>query len=409
MRKIPVLLCLFLMLASGLWAAGTAEDSGTVTIEFFQQKREVVDLFDELIADFEAKNPGIKVEQVHVADSGQVLMSRLASNDVPDLLTHWPNNTDYITASLEGYFLDLTDSPVAENAIQNIIESITLENGKNYCVPVSINTQGIFYNKALFEEYGLEIPKTWDEFVALCREIKGMGKLPLIFPDGTAWTLSQQLRMLLALDLDGYSLIRDVKAGKADARDNQDLRAMAEKLLFLRQFGQKNSLGTSYEQATFEFATGKSFMFWQGIWAIPSINKANPDLSYSMFPLPAKAGRETRVEYGVDLGLVIGNKKDAAKVEAAKKFVSYITSTEVAQRYADVDGSPSAIQGVKFNSDISAPLVDMVQQSKSFRNIRYLYAPGGNGRADTGTQQLILDSDVDAFLAELNYIFGKPE
>ena len=101
MRKIPVLLCLFLMLASGLWAAGTAEDSGTVTIEFFQQKREVVDLFDELIADFEAKNPGIKVEQVHVADSGQVLMSRLASNDVPDLLTHWPNNTDYITASLK--------------------------------------------------------------------------------------------------------------------------------------------------------------------------------------------------------------------------------------------------------------------------------------------------------------------
>ena len=409
MRKVLIVTCLCLMIVSGVWGSGNVENSNVVTIEFFQQKREVVDLFDELITEFEAANQGIKVEQVHVTDADQVLISRLASNDVPDVLTNWPNTTDYVTAALEGFYLDLTNSPVASNAIPNIVESITLSNGKNYCVPVSINTQGIFYNKTLFKQYNLEIPNTWNEFITLCDTIKAMGKTALLFPDKTDWTLSQQLRMLLALDLDGYSLIDQVKAGKADARNNMELREMAEKLLLLRQYSQRDALGTTYEQATFEFASGKAFMFWQGIWAIPSINSANPNLDYSMFPLPAKPGKETRVEYGVDLGLVIGNKSDEVKVEAAKKFVIFLTSTEIAQRYADIDGSPSAIQGVKFNSSISAPLVEMVQASKSFRNIRYKYAAGGNGRASTATQQFIVDHDIDNFLSELNYIFGRPE
>jgi len=408
-KLLVVLLCAVLFSSANIWANGSKEDSDVITLEFFQQKREVIEIFDKIIADFEKLNPGIKIEQVHVADADQVLLSRLATNDVPDVMTHWPNMTDYATGALEGYFIDLTDDPVAGNAIESIVNSITLSNGRNYCVPISINTQGIFYNKTLFEQYGLDIPQTWEEFVALCETIKKLGKTPLVFPDKTSWTLAQQLRMLLALDMDGYQFIDDLQAGKVDCKDSTDLMDIAKKFTFLRQYGQKDALGTSYEQAIFDFATGKSFMFWQGIWAISSINSANPDLEYAMFPLPAKTGRETKVEYGVDLAIVLGNTKNPEKIEAAKKFVSYVTQTEVAQYYANVDGSPSAIKGVKFNSDISTLLIDKIQASESFRNIRYKYAPGGNGRSNSAVQQYLIDQDMDNFLNEMNYILGKPE
>ncbi len=408
MKRIGVVMLVLFTGAALLWSGGTQESDDVITLEFFQQKREVVDLFDEIIARFEAQNPDIRIEQVHIADAGQVLTSRLASNDVPDVLTHWPNNVDYIEAALEGYFVDLSEDPAAEGALESIIESIRLSNGRNYAVPISINTQGVFYNKDLFAQHDLQIPETWDEFIALCDQIQAMGETPLIFPDKDAWTIGQQLRMLLALDMDGYALIDAVKAGKADAADSQELKELAQKFIYLRTYGQQDPLGTSYDQGIFEFAKGNSFMFWQGIWAIPSINKANPELSYSMFALPAEHGRKTRVEYGVDLALVIGN-KDQRTIDAARKFVSFVASPEIGQLYADTDGSPSALKGVTFNSDVSGPVVAYVQAGDSFRNIRHKYAPGGSSRSNTAIQQYIIDKDMDNFLNEMNMIFGRPQ
>ena len=407
-RIVPAALILLLS-GLALWANGAQESSSeTITIEFFQQKREVVDIFDEIIAKFEAENPTIRIEQNHVSDANKVLRSRMAANDVPPLLTHWPNNVNYITAALEGFFVDLTDDPVADGVLPDILESIKLEDGRNYAVPISVNTQGIFYNTALFEKYGLETPRTWNEFISLCRTISNMGETALIFPDKTAWTLAQQFRMSIALDMDGYGLIDRVQAGTADVRDSADMRRVAQKLIDLRRFAQNDPLGTSYEQAIFEFANGSAFMFWQGIWAIPSIEKANPDLQYSMFALPALDGSETRVEYGVDLALAAGE-SDADDIAAAKKFIAFVATPEIGQFYADRDGSPSALKGVEFNSEISRPLVEYVQAGNAFRNIRYKYAPGGNARINTAMQQLLMDGDIDAFLGEVNYVFGKPE
>lgn len=409
MKRVILCMVIFMVLVTPLVFSGGQSESKeeVITLEFFQQKREVVDLFDTIIEQFEAENPGIKIEQVHIADAGQVLTSRLATNDVPDILTHWPNSVDYMQAAVEGYYLDLTEDSVADGALDDIISSITLDNGRNYAVPISINTQGVFYNVDLFEEYGLKIPETWEEFDSLLHSIQDMGMQPLVFGDKDGWTMGQQLRMLLALDMDGYALIDAVKAGKADAADSQELKDIANKFIYLRQFGQDDPLGTSYEQAIFEFANGNSFMFWQGIWAIPSIDKANPNLNYSMFALPAKTGRETRVEYGVDLALVIGN-KDEKTVEAARKFVDFVASERIGQLYADTDGSPSALKGVKFNSVVSAPVVEYVQEGRAFRNIRHKYAAGGNGRSNTAIQQFIIDNDMDQFLSEMNAVFGKP-
>ncbi|NQT57597.1 MAG: extracellular solute-binding protein [Bacteroidetes bacterium] len=409
-KKLVVLFIVCLVMISGqLWSKGDAEaEDGVITLEFFQQKREVIEIFDEIIARFEAANPGIIIEQSHVADSGQVLTSRMATNDVPAILTHWPNSVDYATAAVEDFFVDLTNDPVTNGALPSILESIKLDNGKNYALPISINTQGIFYNVDLFNENNLEIPETWEDFISLCETIKNMGKTALVFPDNTTWTLSQQHRMSLELDLDGYDLIDAIKAGTDDCRTNVELKAMAEKLYDLRAYGQDEPLGTSYEQAVFDFANGKAFMFWQGIWAIPSINSANPDLNYTMFALPALNGRETRVEYGVDLALVIGNTNER-QIEAAKKFLAFVATPEIGQYYADIDGSPSAIKGVAFNSEVSRPVVDYVQAGKSFRNIRFKFAPGGAARIATAYQQYLIDHDYDAFAVEMNFGFGMPE
>lgn len=64
-------------------AAGT-----TVEIEFFQQKREVMDSLNAAIEAFQEENPGIVVTQNVVPDAATVLMTRAATNDIPDVMMH---------------------------------------------------------------------------------------------------------------------------------------------------------------------------------------------------------------------------------------------------------------------------------------------------------------------------------
>ena len=412
MKKTLLVLLILSMLMPMVIFAGGQSDSGdkVVKIEFFQRKREVVDLFDQLIADFEAKNPGITVEQIHVADHDQVLASRLAANKVPDVLTHWPNKADYKETAKAGFFMDLTDSDVTENCVPEIVNQIRLSNGKNYAVPISVNTQGVFYNKDLFAAKGYKVPESWDDLMTLVKAIKADGEVAFVWPDGTDFPFEHQFRSFLNLNSpNAEKMMDEIQAGKKKAQDYPELKTIAEMFFTLREYGQADMMGTSYEQAAADFANGKAYMFAQGIWVIPSVQKANPDINFSSFALPSITGQPTRVEYGVDLALVIGNTGDDAKMEASKKFVKFIASKETAQKYADSDGSPSAIKGVEFKNEISKPLVDMVQAGKAFRNIRHRWVAGGPERSRTATQQLIVDGDVDAWLEELNAIFGHPD
>ncbi len=79
-------------------AADTKEaaSSGEVTtIEFFQMKDEGTDYYTALIKEFEAQNPDIKIEYTNVPDAETVLMTRMASDQVPDVFTHFPLDASF--------------------------------------------------------------------------------------------------------------------------------------------------------------------------------------------------------------------------------------------------------------------------------------------------------------------------
>lgn len=84
--------------------------SGDVEIEFFQQKREAVDSFQAVIDAFMEKNPNITVTQNVVPDASTVLMTRAASNDIPDVMMHWPTDSQFVQFAQQGRVKALDDT-----------------------------------------------------------------------------------------------------------------------------------------------------------------------------------------------------------------------------------------------------------------------------------------------------------
>ncbi len=80
----------------------------------------------------------------------------------------------------EGLLTDLTDKDFIKNYNLDTLmgnasqrSSVLPEHGYR-CL------HGLFYNKAIFSELGLEVPKTWDEFIAVCEAVKADGKYTVL-------------------------------------------------------------------------------------------------------------------------------------------------------------------------------------------------------------------------------------
>ena len=67
------------------------------------------------------------------------------------------------------------------------LNSVTID-GAVYGAPQSSTQAGaVIYYKPDYEELGLEVPHTWDDFVANCQALADAGKTPVYFTGGETW------------------------------------------------------------------------------------------------------------------------------------------------------------------------------------------------------------------------------
>lgn len=388
---------------SGAESTPAGNDGAKVEIEFLQQKREAVDTFDALIQEFQKQNPNITVTQNTVPDAGTVLMTRAASNEMPDVLTHWPADAAYIQFATQGRLKDLTDNACMDNVIDSYKESIKLD-GKYYTVPISLNFMGVFYDVDKFKDGGYEVPKTWDEFINLAKDIQGKGEVAFVLPDKDSWTISQGWGNIDGKDRGGEmgKFYDELRAGTTTFQDDAISVDSLEKLIELREYSQGDTLSLGYDQAINDFATGTGYMFIQGIWALPSIESANPDKNVAMFPMPNDKG-DMKQPLGVDVAICAGADTTGDKADAVDKFLLYLSSTEAAQMYSDKDHSPSCIKGVEAQIPQAQAVLDLIDTA----GVLDISAPpaGFEETKRSKLQQVLIDKDVNAFLTTMTEDF----
>lgn len=381
----------------------TKESGRTMEIEFFQQKVEAVDTFNTLIEKFESENPDIKVVQNNVPDPGSVLMARVASGDAPDVLLDYPNAAEFVIRAQEGFLYDLSGQSFLDNVKPGVIESIAIDGG-NYSLPISVNTIGVYYNTAIFDELGLKAPKNYAEFEKVLQAIKDSGRTPIALADKESWTVGISMNQMSGTEFDDaagfYASLED---GSGDATQSAELRQIAERIVALRDYGTEDALAVGYGDAVNLFANGEVAMLIQGIWAKPSIEEANPEIEFSMFPVPATNEADQKVIYGIDAAVSIGAETEYP--EAALKFLEFLAQPENAQIFADLDGSPSTIVGVESKVEEFTLLTTLLDEGRSFEWHHFKWAAGMEGQFNDTAQSLVVDKDVDAYLEQMNAVF----
>ena len=156
--------------ASETEASATKSDVSSdeeVEIELFHQKPENVELYQTIVNEFMDENPNIKVNITLAESTTTTLISRISSGDIPNLVSIYPWNASYKDMMAEGLFVDLTGEKFLDRVNQNVLAQCEYE-GANYSLPLTMNAYGLYYNVDIFNELGLEPPKTLDELWEVC-------------------------------------------------------------------------------------------------------------------------------------------------------------------------------------------------------------------------------------------------
>jgi raffinose/stachyose/melibiose transport system substrate-binding protein len=257
---------------------------GKVKLEFFQNKEEAVGTFDELIARFEAKYPNIDIEQNNAPEFATVLMTRMSINDLPAIIAMGATS-DWTELAKAGYLYDFTGDPCADKVHEGYFAQLKKRTGLDglHGLPFAVNANTVLYNKAKFRELGLSVPKTWNEFIAAAETCKADGQTPFYLTLKDAWTAMVTFNALAA-NLQGDDFIDKRRTG--DTTFQARYVEVAEKMLTILKYGHGDNFGVGYDDGNMAFAKGESVMYIQGVWAIGSILKANPDIEIGVFAMP---------------------------------------------------------------------------------------------------------------------------
>jgi raffinose/stachyose/melibiose transport system substrate-binding protein len=349
------------VLASALAVSGcSAGDDGVTTLDFFQFKPEAVADFTQIIEDFEAANPDIRVVQNAVPDPDTAIRTLLVKNKVPDVLTlNASGNFGELARAC--VFADLGEMDAASSvnpAVQEIVQALSsCDDGGDEevnALPFASNASGIIYNPEIFEQNGVEVPTTWEELLAAAQTFQDNGVNAFYCTMKDAWTAGPAFVNLGgALMPEGF--FDDLRAEGADVEDGEvsfskDFTTAVEKEVELYSYCQDGFASRDYNAGNAAFANGESAMYLQGSYAIPAIRATNPDAPIGTFPYPVTDDADSRIAVsGVDVGISIG--RDTPHRAEAERFVEYMMSPEVVSAYSESQSTFSPLLDAPPNPD----------------------------------------------------------
>ena len=329
-----------LMVSVGAVAGAKAQ---TVEIEYWQYVFDArVKAMNELIKRFEAANPNIKVKQTTFpyADYQTKIAAAMPAGQGPDvvqLFYGWLDN--FVGAKfIQPLPRDAFPPAAIEKEFYPIVSAMKRD-GEYYALPTAVRSLALFYNKKLFQEAGLDPntpPKTVDELLDFAKKTTKR--------DGAGNMLSAGI----TLDFPGQdyhwwreTLLRQ-NGGAPYSDDNRkvtyDSEAGAKSLNWYADLQRVHKVGQVgfMDEGQAAFRAGRAAMTVDGSFRLGAFGGIKA-FEWGVAELPASAdGKKANfASYWVN---GITTKPTGEKLEAAKKFLAFVTTPEAMQLWLETVG-----------------------------------------------------------------------
>jgi len=337
--------------AGSLGSSDPAASGGTAatTITFLSGSTDAEVASAKAVAEaFMAANPTITVKlDSHPGGSegDNVVKTRLATGDMSEVFSY--NNGSLLQAiKPDQNLVALDDQPWVAQTEQTFADSSKGSDGKLYGAPYGTAFGGgVLYNIPLYKKLGLEVPTTWDEFMANNKKIKDAGGVdPVEQTYGETWT--SQLFVLgdyANVEAQNPDFAAQYTANQAKYANTPAAKAGFEHIQQIKDAGylNKDYASAKLNDGIKAVATGEAAHYPQLGGSAANIENVAPGKAddVGMFALPGQdAASNALTVWPGTSALYIPKTAEGDKLEAAKKFLAFAASQDGCD--ANIKGAP---------------------------------------------------------------------
>ncbi|MBS4192070.1 carbohydrate ABC transporter substrate-binding protein [Bacillus sp. FJAT-49705] len=298
----------------------------------------------------EHPNVTLEIEKIAPKEYDNTMKIRSSAGQLPDVFPVRQANLSLYADIM----VPLNELKATEN---NLYAKETMIKGNVIGLPEAVFNEFVFYNKNIFQEYNLEIPKTWDEFIKVCQTIKdGKKYTPLALGLKDSWVnypLNEYMPMLEAGDGQYYNKMASKDDPFTKGEPFYNAYTKIQKLYDAKVSGD-DPLGYGWDQQRAMFVAGKAGMLAAGSWYKSDyITNGGKEENLGVFLLPTRNTTSDPFYTTAMTEFFWGVPKTSKNQKEAKEFLEWFFGDYYTQLATTTNIKPT-MKGVSYNDEFFA-------------------------------------------------------
>ena len=241
------------------------------------------------------------------------------------------------------------ERPWRDSFLPGTLEQYADDDGKVSVIPYNLVTNGFIYDKKLWQDNGWAVPKTWDEFLALCETIKTTSDIAPITQDCGVDFYNDMWYYQIMEKLKGPGAL--LAAGEDKTGESWEDPAFKkaiemERELFDKGYVVEGAEGFTWPAGQLLLASGEAAMELCGSWLPNELkNQVSEDFEWGAFPFPEVAGGVGKITDMESYLIGWASFNDTKVSPEIVDFLKFCTTVDNQQIFVDKTWNMSTIIG----------------------------------------------------------------
>lgn len=303
-----------------------------VDITLYSYRPELTPLLTKTIENYQSTHKKVTIS-IHEErnDAVNILKARFLNHEAEDIVMV-PSYKTVSDFAEKNVLVDLSSAKFTSIVGDAFKKGATYDN-KVYGFPLNIKVFGVFYNKDLFDQYNIGVPKTKDEFAIVAKTLDKNGIIPFATSMKDYWPLGFIFAMGHATVMGDRSdsWFTAMNEGIGSFR-NENMQDVAEIFSLYKQYSGENGINSTYKMQIESFSQHKAAMMVQSLDSYQMIRKRDTQGKYGFFAMPfTNNSSDAKLFADIESVLAINNSISKSKKKIIVDYLNYLAGEECQQ------------------------------------------------------------------------------
>ncbi len=315
---------------------------------------------EKILAAFHDDNAKLHVDMSY-KPAGQydtVLKTALVGNSAPDVIATGSASEIWGDLGVGGNYLHALDGKIPLNVLTPAARQAIQYRSHVWAAPAQMFRIGIYYQKKIFADHGLQPPTSWSDFTSLCEKLHDAGVTPISMA-AQDMILPFFFYHLAANSILGAKGVQALRDGSRKFTDADVLRA-AQYTLDMSKYFNKGFQAVAYAEGKALFARGRAAMTVGGSSDYAGYVEIDPKIDVGFFGFPPPDGGAAIALDGLSMSFTVNRR--SKHVDDAVTFATWLTGERAQRMVLEELGLPSRTGILPTGTDTRSTVLKTILQ-----------------------------------------------